>query len=87
VLGSAASGKRVGQPFYLGSASKPEMVSRPSDDVLRLLRVTLQKLGQGLDPLHDAAAMAELKRLILLRIAELKSADSATSPLPKDDAA
>jgi hypothetical protein len=67
------------------------MVSRPSEDVLRLLRVTLQKLGHGLDPIHDAAAMTELKRLILLRIAELESADSATSsgsrPLPKDDAA
>jgi hypothetical protein len=67
------------------------MVFWPSDDVLRLLRATLQKLENGLDPLHDAAAMAELKRLILLRIAELESAYSATSsgsrPLPKDDAA
>jgi hypothetical protein len=67
------------------------MVFRPSDDFLRLLRVTLRKLEHGLDPVRDAAAMAELKRMILLRIAELEAADSATPsglpPLPKDDAA
>jgi hypothetical protein len=62
-----------------------------SDDVLRLLRATLQELEQGLDPIKDARAMAELKRLILLRIAELEMGDPATSsdspPLPKDYAA
>jgi hypothetical protein len=62
-----------------------------SDGVLRLLRATLQELEQGLDPIKDARAMAELKRLILLRIAELEMGDSATSsdspPLPKDYAA
>lgn len=62
-----------------------------SDDILRLLRTTLQKMEHGLDPIKDVRAMAELKRLILLRIAELEMGDSATSsdslPLPKDDAA
>jgi hypothetical protein len=47
------------------------MVIRPSKDVLESLRVTLQKLEHGLDPTHDASAMAELKRMVLLRIAEL----------------
>jgi hypothetical protein len=51
----------------------------------------LQELEQGLDPIKDARAMAELKRLILLRIAELEMGDPATSsdspPLPKDYAA
>jgi hypothetical protein len=67
------------------------MVFPSSDDILRLLRTTLQKLEHGLDPIKDARAMAELKRMILLRIAELEMGDSATSPdsppLPKDDAA
>ena len=62
-----------------------------SDDVLRLLRATLQELEQGLDPIKDARAMAELKRVILLRIAELEMGDPATPsdspPLPKDYAA
>jgi hypothetical protein len=38
-----------------------------------LLRVTLQKLEHGLDAIHDASAMAELKRMVLLRIAELEA--------------
>ena len=52
------------------------MVSRPTDDVLRLLRRTLQKLEHGLDPLHDAHVMAELKRMVLLRIAELEAVNA-----------
>ncbi|MEA2262294.1 MAG: hypothetical protein QOJ51_5119 [Acidobacteriaceae bacterium] len=67
------------------------MAFSSSDDILRLLRTTLQNLEHGLDPIEDAHAMAELKRMILLRIAELEMGDSATSsdspPLPKDDAA
>jgi hypothetical protein len=51
------------------------MVIRPSKDVLESLRVTLQKLEHGLDPTHDASAMAELKRMVLLRIAELEAVE------------
>jgi hypothetical protein len=51
-------------------------VIRPSNDVLESLRVTLQKLEHGLDPIHDAPAMAELKRMVLLRIAELEAVDA-----------
>ena len=52
------------------------MVIRRSNDVLESLRVTLQKLEHGLDPIHDAPAMAELKRMLLLRIAELEAVDA-----------
>lgn len=52
------------------------MVIRPSNNVLESLRVTLQKLEHGLDPIHDAPAMAELKRMLLLRIAELEAVDA-----------
>jgi hypothetical protein len=52
------------------------MVIRPSKDVLESLRVTLQKLEHGLDPTHDASAMAELKRMVLLRIAELEAVEA-----------
>jgi hypothetical protein len=79
------------------------MVSRPSPDTLESLRITLQKLEHGIDSMLDAAAMAELKRTILLRIAELEAANavqhvavvepvdtsspSASPPLRTDDAA
>jgi hypothetical protein len=49
------------------------MVSRPSLDTLESLRITLQKLERGLDSMQDATAMVELKRSILLRIAELEA--------------
>ncbi len=67
------------------------MVSRPTLDTLESLRITLQKLEHGLDSLQDATAMAELKRSILLRIAELEAANTlqhdAASVLRTDDAA
>jgi hypothetical protein len=52
------------------------MVFRPTDDALRLLRVTLQKLEHGLDAVHDAHVMAELKRMVLLRIAVLEAVNA-----------
>jgi hypothetical protein len=65
-----------GPTFYCGCASGNLMMIRPSNDVLESLRVTLQKLEHGLDPILDAAAMAELKRMVLLRIAELEAVDA-----------
>jgi hypothetical protein len=59
------------------------MVSRPTLDTLESLRITLQKLEHSLDSMQDATAMAELKRSILLRIAELEAANS----FQHDDAA
>jgi hypothetical protein len=44
--------------------------------LLESLRVTLQKLEHALDPIQDADAMAQLKRRVLLRIAELDAVDA-----------
>jgi hypothetical protein len=52
------------------------MVIRPSNDLLESVRVTLQKLEHGLDPIQDVPAMAELKRMVLLRIAELEAVNA-----------
>jgi hypothetical protein len=48
------------------------MQPRSACDTLRSLRITLQKLEQNFDPDGDASAMAELKRILLNRIAELE---------------
>jgi hypothetical protein len=61
------------------------MVSRPSLDTLESLRITLLKLEHSM---QDATAMAELKRSILLRIAELEAANTLQHDvLRTDDAA
>jgi hypothetical protein len=48
------------------------MDPQPPADTLRSLRITLQKLEQNFDADGDASAMAELKRILLNRIAELE---------------
>jgi hypothetical protein len=63
-------------------------LSRPTLDTLESLRITLLKLENGLDSMQDATAMAELKRSILLRIAELEAANTLQHDvLRTDDAA
>jgi hypothetical protein len=51
------------------------MVRRFPYGLLESLRVTLQKLEHALDPIQDAPLMAELKRKVVLRIAELETVD------------
>ena len=51
------------------------MSIRPINEVRLELRAMLQKLEQSLDPAVDAEAMAELKRIMLHRIAELDAAE------------
>jgi hypothetical protein len=55
------------------------MSIRPLRDTLEALRATLQNLEKGLDPTQDATVAAELKRAVLLRIAELELLDAACS--------
>ena len=57
------------------------MVGRPSVDTLESLRVTLQTLEQASSTMQDASALADLKRMVLLRIAELEAANT----LPHDE--
>ena len=45
-----------------------------SSELIRFLRVTLQKIEQEFPSKADEPVVAELKRLLLLRVAELESA-------------
>jgi hypothetical protein len=58
---------------------------RPARETLDSLRVTLQKLEQTTDPASGAQDVAELKQILLNRIAELEALQ-AMQP-PENDAA
>lgn len=66
------------------------MSNRISEDLIESLYVTLEKLEQNFPDAQDASAMGELKRVILLRLADLqseklmKSAASPFGPPPVD---
>ena len=49
------------------------MLTRPSFDTLVNLRQTLMQLENQLDPSVDAVSIAELKRIVVQRIAELEA--------------
>lgn len=46
---------------------------RPAHETLESLRLTLLKIEQSAEPEQDAEALAELKRILLHRIAELEA--------------
>jgi hypothetical protein len=48
------------------------MPRRPTADTIEVLRRTLLEVEQQLDPVSDAASIAELKRIVLQRVAELE---------------
>ena len=62
------------------------MSLQTSQELLTSLRVTLQKLEQNPDPAQDPAALADLKTILLNRIAELEVAltlePAAETPKP-----
>jgi hypothetical protein len=66
--------------------------ARPAYETLESLRLTLLKVEQSADPDQDAEALAELKRILLQRIAELEAiqalelaaAQTADNPSPAD---
>jgi hypothetical protein len=71
------------------------MPIRPNPDTIKSLCATLLRLEQALDPSYNEADLAELKRVILKRIAELEIAlassvqekpatPARTTPLIKD---
>ena len=55
------------------------MVSRLSPELIQSLRVTLSRLEKNFPLAEDEPVIAELKRLLLLRIAELEAADTDKS--------
>ena len=58
------------------------MDPRPPTDILRSLRITLQKLEQNHHADEEASAMAELRRILLNRIAELEVLSALESGHP-----
>jgi hypothetical protein len=52
---------------------------RPAHETLESLRLTLLKVEQSADPEQDAEALAELKRILLQRIAELEAIQALES--------
>ena len=68
------------------------MNPRPTRETIESLRITLHKLEQTADREHDEQSMADLKRIVLNRIAELEmsvslesvEAEIAETPAPAD---
>ena len=64
------------------------MTARPARETLDSLGVTLQKLEQAIDPASGGQDVAELKRILLNRIAELEALEAlqpvevAPAPVP-----
>jgi hypothetical protein len=56
------------------------MTSRPSRETLESLRVTLHKLEQTTDSASDGQDVAELKQILLNRIAELETLNALSPP-------
>ena len=52
------------------------MSHRPTSELIQSLRVTLQKLEENFASLEDQPVMAELKRILLLRIADIEAIDA-----------
>jgi hypothetical protein len=48
------------------------MAIQPSQHLVHSLHAALSKLEHGLDPIEDAVVTAEIKRLILVRVAEIE---------------
>lgn len=55
------------------------MGPRPTESTIEALRLTIHQIEQTTDPSVDAVSVAELKRILLNRIAELE-ADQAPAP-------
>jgi hypothetical protein len=49
---------------------------RAPKDTVESLRLTLQRLEQFSDPAHDAEAKAQLKRILMIRIANLEALEA-----------
>jgi len=58
------------------------MVRQPICEKVESLRVTLNRLEQNAEPDGDAANLAELKRILLKRIAELEAEQALKSNPP-----
>jgi hypothetical protein len=65
---------------------------RPTREVIENLRLTLQTLEQNFESVDDEPSMAEFKRIVLSRIADLEAAEAVepanrevtVTPVPAD---
>jgi hypothetical protein len=60
------------------------MGSRPTENTIEALRLTIQQIEQTTDPSVDAQSVAELKRILLNRIAELEAVPALTGSESKN---
>ena len=67
---------------HLTHLSIAAVVLRPSYEAIDILRRTLIEVERDLDPVADAAALSELKRVVLNRIAELEMARAREAGTP-----
>jgi hypothetical protein len=58
------------------------MSPRLSSELIQFIRVTLQKIDENFPTPADEPVVVELKRLLLLRLAELESAETDKSNSP-----
>jgi hypothetical protein len=59
---------------------------RPASELMQSLRVVLQKLEENFSSLEDQPMFAELRRLILLHIADLESVAGAVEKANAEEA-
>jgi len=57
---------------------------RPSSELIQSLRLTLQKLEENFASAEDEPNIAELKRILLLRIAEIEAVDAVNAEEAND---
>jgi len=61
------------------------MTRRPTPKTLESLHVTLQKLEQTENPIHDGESISELKRALLNRIADLELSKTLETAEAEDE--
>jgi hypothetical protein len=59
---------------------------RPTRDTIESLRLTLERVEQSIDPSADAQEIAELKRILLARIADLEAVTALEAQSPMSSA-
>lgn len=59
------------------------MVRHPSSELIQRIRATLQKIEEDFASEEDQPQVAELRRMLLLRIAEHESADQNKTDEPE----
>jgi len=62
------------------------MESRPSSELIQSLRLTLRKIEENFPCAEDEPNIAELKRILLLRIADIEATEALRQAEASDNA-